>query len=119
MEAGEGDGALVAGVCNYFLVSGGWRWRWSRGRELTDKGLGGRREFCVADEDGVCRKPLVRNRSARRLLGGRSLLLATTNCVCDELRTPRATMAPEAKVGELAAAARAGRARARVSFMVE
>lgn len=49
----------------------------------------------------------------------RSLLLATTNCVCDELRTPRSTMAPEAKVGELAAAARAGRASARMSFMVE
>lgn len=62
VEAGEDDGALVAGVCNYFLVSGekagggGGRWR-----ELTDKGLRVRRVFCVADEDGVCREPLVRN----------------------------------------------------------
>lgn len=46
------------------------------------------------------------------------LLLATTSCVCLVDRIPISTMAPETKVGELAAA-RAGRRRATKNFIVE
>lgn len=46
------------------------------------------------------------------------LLLATTSCVCLVDRMPISTMAPETKVGELAAA-RAGRRRATKNFIVE